>query len=76
MAVPRDLCNFDAGPGPDHVPVRGFLALLVREIMRNGGQRSKWRAGLLIEAGLAAISLLGFALIALVLTEEPTILGH
>ena len=58
------------------VPVRGFLALLVREIMRNGRQRSKWSAGLLIEAGLAAISLLGFALIALVLTEEPTILGH
>jgi len=58
------------------VPVRGFLLLLVREIMRSGGQRSKWSAGLLIEAGLAAISLLGFALIALVLTEEPTILGH
>ena len=58
------------------VPVRGFLLLLVREIMRNGRQRSKWSAGLLIEAGLAAISLLGFALIALVLTEEPTILGH
>jgi O-antigen/teichoic acid export membrane protein len=58
------------------VPVRGFLLLLVREIMRSGERRSKWSAGLVIEAGLAVISLLGFAAIALTLTVYPNILGH
>jgi O-antigen/teichoic acid export membrane protein len=58
------------------IPVRCFVLLLVREIMRSGRQISKWGTGLVIEAGLAAVSLVGFAVIALVLTAYPTLLGR